>query len=139
MSLNTTKVKTALQAVTIGSNTTTTGATLDLANIQKPCIRVQFGTVTDGSYEPRIFESDDSGMSGEVEITDSARIYGNLASTAIAAPASSSIYSFEFIKHKRYARLKLVSTGVTTGAVVSAMLTGEEIANSLGNDTVNPS
>lgn len=140
MSLNTTKAKTAFANAQIASNTTTNGAILDLAGIEKPAIRVQFGTVTDGSYQIQIQESDDSGMAGASVITSaSERIYGNAYNTAVATPASNSIYSFEFIKHKRYARLSIISTGVTTGARVSAMLTGENLQASLSGDTVNPS
>jgi hypothetical protein len=94
---------------------TVTGATIDTQGFQGLSFAVNVtqgaGTGLDGSnnYEVQVFESDDSGMSGEAEVSASG-ILGTV-------PTISGLGHYEFgvISNKRYLRLKLAETGTASG------------------------
>jgi hypothetical protein len=94
---------------------TVTGATIDTQGFQGLSFAVNVtqgaGTGLDGSnnYEVQVFESDDSGMSGEAEVSASG-ILGTV-------PTISGLghYEFGIISNKRYLRLKLAETGTASG------------------------
>ena len=95
--------------------TTVTGATIDTQGYQGLSFAVNVtqgaGTGLDGSnnYAVQVFESDDSGMSGEAEVSASG-ILGTV-------PTISGLghYEFGIISNKRYLRLKLAETGTASG------------------------
>lgn len=104
--------------------TTVTGATIDTQGFQGVSFAVNAtegaGTGLDGSnnYEVQVFESDDSGMSGEAEVSTSG-ILGTV-------PTISGLGNYEFgvISNKRYLRLKLAETGTASGQFYGVALLG---------------
>jgi hypothetical protein len=109
----------------ISSNTTTAGQIVDTANYDGG-VMFSFAALayTDGVYTPLLEESDDSGMSGAVTIP-AARIIG-LASAVVTALGAATtlgaaLATLGITWTKRYVRLSLVSTVVTTGATIVAM------------------
>lgn len=123
----------ALKPQTIATDTTTVGPIIDLADAEALELNLTFGNSTDGSYEVNLFESDDSSMSGEVEITDTARIYGNNWATAIPAVSLSS-FSWGVMKDLRYVRAKVVSTSTSSGADLSIVALKGRLRGSLDTD-----
>lgn len=103
---------------------TVTGATIDTLGYQGVNFAVNAtqgaGTGLDGSknYEVQVFESDNSGMSGEAEVSASG-ILGTV-------PTISGLGHYEFgvISNKRYLRLKLVETGTASGQFYGVAVLG---------------
>lgn len=110
----------ALDSQTIGSNTTTVGNIIDTRGFGGLEFLIQSGTLTDGDYVPLIEEGDDPGLSDAAEIP--AASYLNGKPDATFALADDDLVKRIGVKlgTKRYIRLSLVSTNVTTGGVFSA-------------------
>lgn len=123
----------ALKPQTIATDTTTVGETIDLADANAVEMNLTVGNATDGDYAVSFFESDDSGMSGEVEITDTDRIQGNLYDTANTAVSLAS-YNWGVIKDLRYVRAKVVSTSTSSGSDLSMVATLGRLRASLEDD-----
>lgn len=123
----------ALKPQTIATDTTTVGETIDLADAGAVEFNLVFGNSTDGDYEVNLFESDDSGMSGEVEITDTTRILGNLLGTAITAVSLAS-YNWGIVKDLRYVRAKVISTSTSSGSDLSIICSQGKLRGSLETD-----
>ena len=109
---HTSKVAAALVSQAIVTDTTTVGATIDRAGF----IALEFvfltKTLTDGDYAITLFESDDSGMSGEAAVASAEQLGSpdfddDTDDNAVARVG--------YIGKKRYVRAKVVSTNTTTG------------------------
>jgi hypothetical protein len=112
---NTTSAVNALNGATIGSSTTTAGPTIDCQGFDSLEIIVRSSAWTDGAFAVNVTESDAS------------------ASGFTAAPASSvlgagqsigaanTLAKVGYIGTKRYVRVSIVSTGVTSGGHLSAV------------------
>lgn len=102
----------------ISTNTTTNGAIIDTKNHDLGLMFAANVTAfTDGSYVVQAFESDASDMTGEVQITGNKLIGTPPTLTAVTA-SGAAMSTFGVISNLRYVRLKVVSTGVTTGATL---------------------
>ena len=123
----------ALKPQTIATDTTTVGEIIDLADAGAVEFNLTFGNSTDGAYEVNIYESDDSGMSGEVEVTDTDRIMGNKYGEAITAVSLASL-NWGFIKDLRYVRAKVVSTSTSSGSTLSMVCSKGKLRGSLATD-----
>jgi len=111
-------VENALVSATIGSNTTTTGLTIDRQGNDGLEFIVQSGTVTDGNYVLSAESGDASDLNDAVAV-DAKYILG---SGSFAATDDDSVKSIGVANDgKRYARVSIVSTGVTTGGPFSAV------------------
>lgn len=113
----------------IVSNTTTNGFIIDTAHFDGG-IMFAFAAVTwvDGTYTPVLEESDDSGMAGANDISDDNLIGTEAGAVLTALTALGDIEpTIGIFGTKRYVRVKIVSTGVITGAriVVKASKHGE--------------
>jgi len=102
----------ALSNATIATDTTTVGAIIDTAGYESCEFIIKSGTRTDGTYTPLIEESDDSGMSGATAVSDTFLV-GTEAAAAITA--SNALGRIGYVGKKRYVRLSIVSTSVTSG------------------------
>jgi hypothetical protein len=114
-----TKELVALNPATISSSTTTSGAIIDLQGYEGVMFVLQTGARTDGTYTPLIQEGDDSGLSDAAAVADADLLpsgTGQEASAAIAA--ANSVSKIGYRGTKRYVRLQVVSTTVTSGAIV---------------------
>jgi len=117
---NNVAVENALDLQEITTDTTVTGTTIDLQGSNSLMFTVKTGTVTDGDYEVQLFASNDSGMSGESEITDADDgLLGTIVDW-VADDDDDKIQQFGYGGDLRYTRIKIVSTNTTSGAFVSA-------------------
>ena len=107
----------ALNATAISSNTTTAGAAIDLQGYEAMVFAIRSNAWTDGTYTPLVQESDSSG-SGYTDVADDDLI-GLEADAAIGA--ANTVKKIGYVGHKRYVKLSIVSTGVTSGANMSAI------------------
>jgi len=113
---NNIKVLNALNIASISSNTTTAGVEIDTQNYESVTFETITGARTDGTVTPLIQESDTSGSySGSVSDDD---LVGTEAEAALSTAHSRSRVGY--IGTKRYVKLSLVSTAVTTGLTAGA-------------------
>lgn len=110
----------ALEPQVIGSNTTTTGAIVDMADYDNGIyFAVDVGLFTDGVYTLKLEDGDDSGLSDAADIPAAQLVYGSLPAPAAAIAEGAALPKEGIFGNKRYVRASIVSTGVTTGATVS--------------------
>jgi hypothetical protein len=113
---------------TISTNTTTTGDIIDMQGHQTGAyFTVLCSAFTDGSYVVSLQHGDAANLSDAVDVVAPDLVGSNFTLTAATA-AAAVINSLGYIGGKRYVRLKVVSTGVTTGATLigSAVVRGDE-------------
>ena len=108
----------AVKALNIGAittNTTTAGSSIDTKGFESLTLFVELGARTDGSFLPLVQDSDDNSTFADVIdqflIGTEAEALLNTANT---------IKSIGYVGKKRYVKLSLVSTSVTSGATASA-------------------
>jgi hypothetical protein len=110
------KILNALNIASISTNTTTAGVEIDTQGYESVTFEVITGARTDGTVTPLIQESDTSGSySGSV---DDDNLIGLEADASISVAHSRSRVGY--IGTKRYVKLSLVSTSVTTGLTAGA-------------------
>jgi len=116
------EVVNALDSTAISTSTTTVGETIDTSSCESLVFAIKSETLTDGAYAVQVFVSDDSGMAGEVQVIKDYDSADTLISSAISfALADDNIVKIVgVVSGKRYARIKIVSTAVTTGGTFSA-------------------
>lgn len=106
----------ALNIQAITTNATTAGVEIDTQGFDSVTFEIITGARTDGTVTPLIQESDVSGSySGSVADDD---LIGLEADAALSAAQSRSIIGY--VGKKRYVKLSLVSTVVTSGLTAGA-------------------
>jgi hypothetical protein len=106
----------ALNATAISSNTTTAGTAIDLQGYESLVLAIRSNAWTDGTYTPLVRESDDNSTYNDVADDD---LIGLEADAAIGA--ANTVKKIGYVGHKRYVKLSIVSTSVTSGANMSAI------------------
>ena len=102
----------ALNQVVINSNTTTVGLIIDSLGYESLEFIVALGNMVDGAYALLLEEGDDSGLS-DAAVVSVDETLGAL--TGFVATEDQSTKRVGSIGKKRYQRISIVSTGVTTG------------------------
>ena len=109
----------ALNIQAITTNATTAGVEIDTQGFDSVTFEVITGARTDGTVTPLIQESDTSGSyAGSVADDD---LIGTEANAALSTAQSRSIIGY--VGKKRYVKLSLVSTAVTSGLTAGASAT----------------
>lgn len=104
--------KAALNLQAITTNTTTVGAIIDTAGFESLTYTIQAKTITDGTYDIVLEEGDDSGLS-DAAVVPTDQVLDALPQ--FVAADDNAVKRVGDIGKKRYHRLSIVSTGVTTG------------------------
>ncbi len=123
---NSIDIKKAL-AGAIASNTTTAGEVINREDKlgESLTFGVQVVAFTDGSYEPLVEHSDDNVTYTAVSDED---LLGTEAGAALTA--ADEVAKIGYVGAKKYVRLSVVSTGVSTGATLGAqVITGHLLGN----------
>jgi hypothetical protein len=107
----------AKAAAAISTNTTTNGLVIDLQGYESARFDIASATITDGSYTCSLQEGTASDGSDMADVAASQV----LGSAVFAASDDNTVKSLSYLGSKRYARVKIVSTGVTTGGTFSAL------------------
>jgi len=110
------KIVNALNIASISTSTTTAGVEIDTQGYESVTFEIITGARTDGTVTPLIQESDVSGSySGSV---DDDNLIGLETDAALSVAHFRS--RIGYIGTKRYVKLSLVSTSVTTGLTAGA-------------------
>lgn len=117
---NNIKTSQALAAQSITTNTTTVGSTIDRAGYAALEFSIQSATITDGTYTPALYEGDASNMSDETVVTDTDDLLGTVANATFISTDDNVCKRIGYRGGKRYVRIKIVSTGTTTGGALAA-------------------
>lgn len=102
----------AVNPLAIASNTTTVGNIIDTLGFESLSFIIAMGTITDGAYAFVLEEGEDSGLS-DVTTVIADDTLGAL--TGFVAADDNSTKRVGSVGKKRYQRLSIVSTAVTTG------------------------
>lgn len=104
----------------ITTNTNTDGAIIDTAQYESLEFYMISGTITDGVYTAQLFHGNDPALSDGVQLTGEEALGASTAIFNLAAD-SNKTRRIGYVGKKRYVRLRLVSTGVSTGGTVGAI------------------
>ena len=104
-----------LNAATIAANTTTQGNIIDTQGFDAAAVAVLAGTITDGVYAVTVNESDDPGMAGATVAALSAPIANFILTDDNVVRRTGVVFT------KRYLRLQVISSGITTGGLLGAL------------------
>lgn len=111
----------AFNTQAIASSTTTVGNILDTQGYEALDLSLVTGTITDGDYALTIEHGDDSGLSDAATVP-AASIIGTLPAFTEDTDDDSVLHC-GYIGKKRYVRVSVVSTNVTSGGTVSVLAT----------------
>lgn len=106
-----------LNTAAISSNTTTNGTIIDTQGFGGLTYLLNVGARTDGTYTPAIQHGDDPALS-DAATPAADDLVGTTAAAAINT--ANTVKKIGYVGNKRYVRLNVVSTSVTTGATVGA-------------------
>jgi hypothetical protein len=119
---NNIKISRAVSPVVItAGDATLTSEIIDRANFGSLEYVFISGAITDGTFTITIYESDDSGMSGEVAVADADLIGTEMAFVGATAADDNTTKKVGYKGSKRYTRAKIVQTGATTGGYIAAV------------------
>lgn len=108
-------------AAIYNSNGTLVGATIDTKGYHSLTFVTQSGVLTDGTWTQKIYGSNDSGMSGEVELTGVQLIGAEpafaITEDGVCKRVGVNIPSVGY----RYYRLKLTQAAASTGGFIAAL------------------
>jgi hypothetical protein len=111
----------ALDSVTIGSDTVTNGIVLDTKGFQSITFVLQAGAIAAGTATPSLVESDDSGFSAPTAVA-SDDILGDIATgVTFGASDDNAVKWFGYRGKRRYVRLDITTAGSTTSTVLQAV------------------
>lgn len=117
---NNIKVSNALNIQAIASNTTIAGAIIDTKGFDSLTLVFQTGTITDGDYTLLIEEGNSATLTDAAAVAD-ADLLGTEALASFSADTDDNkVSKIGYRGNKRYVRLSVVSTSVTTGGTVGA-------------------
>lgn len=117
---NNVKTQIARNFVAITSNTTSAGSIIDLKGYGSCEFVIASGTLTDGAYAILIEDGDNSGLSDAAAVDDN-YLLGTEAAAGFAATDDNTVKKIGYVGSKRYVRLSIVSTGVTSGGTIGAV------------------
>lgn len=104
----------------ITTNTNTDGPIIDTALYESLEFYMASGTITDGVYTAQLFHGNDPALADGVQLTGEEVLGGATAVFNLAAD-SNKTRRIGYVGKKRYVRLRIVSTGVTTGGTIGAI------------------
>lgn len=118
---NNIKVMNALDTKAIASNTTTAGEIIDLKGFDSLAFAFQTGTITDGDYTLLIEEGNESNLSDAAAVADDDLLGTEAAASFTADTDDNAVSKIGYRGNKRYVRISVISTNVTTGGTVGAI------------------
>lgn len=110
----------AINMTAISGNGTTTGVEIDRGASGELGESITFftklGLFTDGTYTPVVYDGD---VSGSLSAVTDANLIGTEAGAALTA--TNTVGKIGYVGAKRYLRIDIVASGVTTGATIDAI------------------
>lgn len=111
----------ALNPQAITTNTTVNGAIIDLAGFNSAEFLLQSATLTDGTFTPSITEGNAANLS-DGTVAAAADLLGLIASATFVATEDNAVKKLGYAGTKRYIRLNVTTTGVTSGGTIAAQV-----------------
>ena len=118
------QTKIALNVQTINSDTTTDGVIIDTQGFLSLTFIHLSGTLTLGTFTPKIMHGDAANLSDAAEVTD-AFLIGTEAQAALVAADDNKTKRIGCVGHKRYVRFSDVSTDSADGLVGAIAILGD--------------
>lgn len=122
---NNIKVAQAINPAAVASNTTVNGSVIDTYGYDSLAFAVTSGTLTDGTYTFKIQHGDQANLSDAVDcIASEVHAASGANSLVFAATDDNVTKKIGYAQGKaikRYVRLVLTTTGVTTGGTIAAV------------------
>jgi hypothetical protein len=112
------KAEQALNHQEITSNTTTVGEIIDTLDFESIEFILQSATVTDGVYTVKLEDGDDAALADAADVS-SELVLGTLPDLILSD--DNVVRRVGTIAKKRYVRLSVVSTGITSGGFMGAV------------------
>lgn len=109
----------ALNPQAIATNTTVNGAIIDLSGYNSAEFVLQSATLTDGTFTPSITEGNVANLSDGTAVAAS-DIIGTIAGATFALTDDNAVKRLGYSGSKRYIRLNITTTGITSGGTVAA-------------------
>ncbi len=113
-------VSTAMNTAAITSNTATNGVIIDTKGYDSLEFVIKSGTLTDGTYTPSLTEGDASDLSDGSAVA-AGDLLGTVAGATFAAADDNKAKKLGYRGNKRYVRLVITTTGVTSGGTIGAV------------------
>lgn len=107
--------------VIMAGNATYTGQTIDRKGYESLDHVVIAGALTDATYTCTVYESNDSGMSGEAAVADADLIGQTNGFGFDYSTEDNAVKKVGYKGSKRYVRLKIVQAAATTGGYICAV------------------
>jgi len=117
---NTIVAENALNVSSITTNTTTAGSIIDRSGSRALEFLIHSGPLTDGAYTPLIQHGDQPDLSDATAV-DETDLLGTEAEAVFVPTDDNAVKKIGYAGIKRYVRLNIVSTGVTSGGSLSAI------------------
>lgn len=114
-------VANALNTTAISANGTATGVVIDTLNYRGHEFVIKSGTLTDGTYTPSIEEGDASDLS-DASAVAAGDLLGTIAGATFAATDDNAVKKIGYRGNKRYIRIKITASGVTSGGSIGAVI-----------------
>jgi hypothetical protein len=112
-----------------------TGSSVDLQGADSAAAVVHFGSITDGTFTPKLQESDSSGSGfSDVASSDLAQSFSDATSSE-----SDTTQEVSYIGNKRYIRVVVSATGTSTGGKLSAVVAKSDLSREPEGSTVDSS
>lgn len=129
---NNIKATLGLAPQAISGNATATGPTIDTSGFLSVEWAIVAGSLGDGVYTPAIYESDDSGMSGETAVAAAGDLLGTLAGATFTASDGVKAEKTLALPHVDTV-LRAVGTGLAGNSITIAFASGS--SNNTGDLT----
>lgn len=122
---NNVKLASALNPAAVTSNTTVNGTVIDTVGYDSLAFAIASGTLTDGTWTFKLQHGDAANLSDAVDCAaDEVHSASGTATVAFAATDDNVTKKIGYRQGKaikRYVRLVLTTTGVTTGGTIGAV------------------
>lgn len=119
---NNVKVVPALDIAAISSNTTTAGDVIDTQGFESVTFVLKMGALTDGDYTILIEDADESAFNVTNAAVADAYLLGTEAGASTTADTEDhDVTKVGYIGGKRYVRMSIVSTNVSSGATMGGV------------------
>lgn len=110
-----------LNITAISADGTTAGNIIDIAGYESVTFIPFSGTLTDGTYTPLIEHGDASNLSDAAAVSDDFLVGTEANAAMVAANDNIASKRIGYVGNKRYVRLSMVASGVTSGGTVGAV------------------
>lgn len=118
------KAQRAVPITTISADGTTTGDIIDLQDYGSAMFAILSGTLTTGTFTPKLTAGDAANLSDGVEVTAAAELLGTIAGATFAIADDGVVKKIGYRGDKRYIRLDIVGASTAAGVISAVAILG---------------